>query len=107
MDLALELAGHLWFYWIHYSRAPAEARSWLTRALGAAPPTSTTPGARAPVALGALEWRQGDYVPARQHLDQSAEIFRDLNDAQGLGYGPSRRSRPLRGSAVRGGQTAV
>jgi predicted ATPase/DNA-binding CsgD family transcriptional regulator len=86
-DLALELAGHLWFYWIHYSRAPGEARSWLTRALGAAPPTSTTPRARALVALGALEWRQGDYVPARQHLDQSAEIFRELNDAQGLGYG--------------------
>lgn len=85
-DLALELAGDLWFYWIHYSRTPGEARLWLTRALQAARTTSSAPRAKALVALGALEWRQGDYVPARQHLHESAEIFRQLQDAQGLGY---------------------
>jgi hypothetical protein len=43
----------------------------LTRALRAAPPTSTAPRAKALVALGALEWRQGNYVPARQHLHEA------------------------------------
>ncbi|MBV9581056.1 MAG: tetratricopeptide repeat protein [Chloroflexi bacterium] len=86
VDLALELAGDLWFYWIHYTRAPGEARVWLTRALQAAPPTSTGPRAKALVALGALEWRQGDYAPARPHLYESADIFRMMNDAQDLGY---------------------
>jgi tetratricopeptide (TPR) repeat protein len=86
VDLALELAGDLWFYWIHYTRAPGEARLWLTRALRAAPATSTGPRAKALVALGALEWRQGDYAPARKHLHESADIFRELNDSQGLGY---------------------
>jgi predicted ATPase/DNA-binding CsgD family transcriptional regulator/Tfp pilus assembly protein PilF len=86
VDLALELAGDLWFYWIHYTRAPGEARVWLARALKAAPASSIGPRAKALVALGALEWRQGDYAPARQHLHESAEIFRQLNDAQGLGY---------------------
>jgi non-specific serine/threonine protein kinase len=86
VDLALELAGDLWFYWIHYTRAPGEARLWLTRALQAAPATSTGPRAKALVALGALEWRQGDYAPARLHLHESADIFRQLNDAQGFGY---------------------
>jgi non-specific serine/threonine protein kinase len=86
VDLALELAGDLWFYWIHYTRAPGEARLWLTRALQATPATSTGPRAKALVALGALEWRQGDYAPARRHLHESADIFRQLHDAQGLGY---------------------
>jgi non-specific serine/threonine protein kinase len=86
VDLALELAGDLWFYWIHYTRTPGEARLWLTRALQAAPATSTGPRAKALVALGALEWRQGDYAPARQHLHESADIFRQMHDAQGLGY---------------------
>jgi tetratricopeptide (TPR) repeat protein len=86
VDLALELAGDLWFYWIHYTRTPGEARLWLMRALQAAPATSTGPRAKALVALGALEWRQGDYGQARQHLHASVEIFRGLDDAQGLGY---------------------
>jgi tetratricopeptide (TPR) repeat protein len=86
VDLALELAGDLWFYWIHYTRAPGEARSWLERALQAAATTSSGARAKALVALGAIEWRQGDYAPARQHLHESADIFAQLNDAQGLGY---------------------
>ncbi len=86
LDLALALAGDLWFYWIHYTRAPGEARMWLTRALQAAPAIPTAPRAKAGVALGALEWRQGDYALARRHLHECTDIFRQLDDAQGLGY---------------------
>jgi non-specific serine/threonine protein kinase len=86
LEIALDLAGGLWFYWIHYSRAPGEARMWLTRALEAAPDAPTAPRARALVALGAIEWRQGAYAPAGRHLDECIAMFRQFDDVQGLGY---------------------
>ena len=85
LETALDLAGALWFFWIHHS-APGEARLWLTRAVAVAPARRSAPRARALLALGAIEWRQGDYGVARQHLDQSAEIFREIGDFQGLAY---------------------
>ncbi|HLZ29995.1 MAG TPA: tetratricopeptide repeat protein [Chloroflexota bacterium] len=85
LESALDLAGALWFFWIHHS-APGEARLWLTRALDVAPARRSAPRARALLALGAIEWRQGDYVAARHHLDQSEAIFRELGDFQGLAY---------------------
>jgi predicted ATPase/DNA-binding CsgD family transcriptional regulator len=85
LDAALELAGALWFFWIHHS-APGEARLWLARAIEVAPARRSAPRAKALVALGAIEWRQGDYGLARLHLDESAEIFREIDDFQGLAY---------------------
>jgi len=84
LEVALELAGALWFFWMHHTSAPGEARFWLTRALEVAPAGSSAPRGKALLALGAIEWRQGDYGLARLHLDQSAEIFRELGDVQGL-----------------------
>jgi len=84
LDAALDLAGALWFFWIHHTRAPGEARLWLTRALEVAPAGRSPGYGRALLALGAIEWRQGDYRSARPHLDRSAEIFDELGDFQGL-----------------------
>jgi len=84
LDAALELAGALWFFWIHHSSTPGEARLWLTRALEVAPAGSSAARGKALLALGAIEWRQGDYGVAGPHLDQSAEIFRELGDSHGL-----------------------
>src|SRR5258708_29521884 len=84
LEAALELAGTLWFFWIHHTRAPGEARLWLTRALEIAPVESSAGPGKALLALGAIEWRQGDYGSARPHLDQSADIFRAIGDFAGL-----------------------
>jgi non-specific serine/threonine protein kinase len=85
LDEALELSGVLWFYWIHHSRALGEARLWLTRALQLVPTLRSAPRAKALMGLGAIEWRQGDYVLARQHLDESAAILSELENSVGLG----------------------
>jgi hypothetical protein len=84
LDNALELCGTLWFFWLHYSTTPGEPRLWLTRALGAASVRASSARAKALLGLGALEWRQGDYTPSRLHLDESVEIFAELNDLHGL-----------------------
>ncbi|HLG69091.1 MAG TPA: tetratricopeptide repeat protein, partial [Chloroflexota bacterium] len=83
LEGALELMGSLWFFWIHH-RAPREARRWLTRGLAAAPPGRSAPRARALLALGSLEWRQADYAAARDHIEQSADIMREIGDVGGL-----------------------
>jgi DNA-binding CsgD family transcriptional regulator len=84
LDEALELAGVLWFYWIHHSRGPGEARLWLTRALELAPEVASTARGNGLLALAAIEWRQGDYVLARQHVDESAAILAQFEDFGGL-----------------------
>ncbi len=85
LDHALELAGVLWFYWIHHSRGPGEARLWLMRALEIEPPLASAARGKGLLALGAIEWRQGDYALARGHLDESATILADVEDFSGLG----------------------
>jgi predicted ATPase/DNA-binding CsgD family transcriptional regulator len=84
LEAALELAGALWFFWIHHNSAPGEARLWLTRALEVAPAGRSSARGKALLAIGAIEWRQGDYGVARLHLDQSADIFREIGDFRGL-----------------------
>jgi predicted ATPase/DNA-binding CsgD family transcriptional regulator len=84
LDEALELAGVLWFYWIHHSRGPGEARLWLTRALQLQPTNRSGPRGKGLLGLGAIEWRQGDYTLARQHLEESAEILDQVDDVTGL-----------------------
>jgi predicted ATPase len=84
LDEALELAGVLWFYWIHHTRGPGEARQWLTRALERAPNVASVARGKGLLALGAIEWRQGDYAPAGQHLEASASILADFEDFRGL-----------------------
>ncbi len=85
LDEALELAGTLWFYWIHHSHGPGEARQWLTRAIELAPSGPSVPRGKGLLGLGAIEWRQGDYALARRHLDESAAILAVLEDVAGLG----------------------
>ncbi len=86
LEAALELAGALWFFWMHHTSAPGEARLWLTRALEVAPAGRSAARGKALLALGAIEWRQGDYGLARLHLDHSEEIFREIGDFQGLAH---------------------
>jgi hypothetical protein len=84
LDEALELAGVLWFYWIHHSRGPGEARLWLTRALELDPHGRSIARGKGLLGLGSIEWRQGDYALARQHLDESAAILSQAEDFTGL-----------------------
>jgi predicted ATPase len=85
LDKALELAGVLWFYWIHHSRGPSEARLWLTRAIELAPPVPSAPRGQGLLALAAIEWRQGDYALARRHVEESCAILAEVDDFTGLG----------------------
>jgi non-specific serine/threonine protein kinase len=84
LEEALELAGVLWFYWIHHSPGPGEARLWLHRALQLEPRTRSAARGKGLLGLGAIEWRQGDYALARQHLEESAAILDELDDLTGL-----------------------
>ena len=84
LDEALELAGTLWFYWIHHSRGPGEARAWLTRAVELAPQDGSKSHGKGLLGLGAIEWRQGDYALAREHLDESARILAKVEEFMGL-----------------------
>ena len=64
---------------------PGEARLWLTRALELAPPLASLPRGKGLLGLGAIEWRQGDYATAREHLDESAAILAQFEDFTGSG----------------------
>jgi predicted ATPase/DNA-binding CsgD family transcriptional regulator len=81
-DSGLLLAGALWYFWFQRGLT-GEARRWLSRALDVAPSRGR---ARAQALLGAgtLAWRQGDCATARDHLDESAALWRADGDLGGL-----------------------
>lgn len=69
--LALRLAAALPWYW-YFRGAFGQGRSWLERALSAAPADGTPLCAQALSGAGALAWAQGDHAVARTQLESAA-----------------------------------
>ncbi len=86
LRLAVAAAGRIWAGHIH----PAEARLWLEGWLHraeAGPQREPLPEALRARALywaGELAWEVGDNARARRALEESAEVFRHLDDDRGL-----------------------
>ena len=81
-ETLLTIAVSLWRFWLvrgHWH----EGRSWLERALEASKePTATR--ARALAAAGDLATEEGDHIAAERLLAESLELWRDLDDPEGI-----------------------
>jgi predicted ATPase/DNA-binding XRE family transcriptional regulator len=82
---ALEIAVAIWRFW-HVHGHLAEGRAWLEQALAAAPP-GAVPMARRASALNAaasLAGSQHQFDVARQYLEASLALRRELDDQTGI-----------------------
>lgn len=80
-DTGLRIAGALWYYWHTrggLSRGRREVEQIVARGEGAAP----LPTAKAKLTLGQIALFQPDYPRARIMLQESLELFSQLNDIQ-------------------------
>jgi predicted ATPase/class 3 adenylate cyclase len=83
-DLALQMAGNLWMWWLARGRLN-EGRHWLTVVLEGEHRTSST-RAKALVGLGIMNWQLGEYPAANCSIQESISILRQLDspDLPGL-----------------------
>ena len=81
-ESGLLMVGSLWYFWFQRGLT-GEARRWLAQALAKAPGRGR-PRAQALLGAGTLAWRQGDLATARDHLDESAKLWREADDLRGL-----------------------
>ena len=86
-DRALALAGLLWRFWSTHGHL-SEGRRWLEGALACAPVAEDGSGmiarARALLGAGVLATIQDNNEPALSLLEQSLDLFRRLDDQQGI-----------------------
>jgi tetratricopeptide (TPR) repeat protein len=81
--LGLRLAAALWWFWEVRGHL-AEGRSWIERALRAAPDAPVSLRAEAYYGGGALAIRQRDYAAADAFEEQSLALWRALGDSTGI-----------------------
>ena len=102
----LRLAGALWYFWFQRGLT-GEGRRWLMQTLAGTPERGSD-AAQALLGAGTLAWRQGDFVAARTHLDQSVTLWRDDNrPARPRGGSARARPRPVRPTRLRRRPRAV
>ena len=82
-ELGLTIAAAMWWYWWVTGRM-AEGRSWLGRALRAAPAEATPLRGRALRVAASLARNNGDLIAARELGEQGLATFRSLNDRAGI-----------------------
>ncbi len=83
IDAETRLAGALGRFW--YTRGYAsEGRAWLESVLSRNTTGASRARARAAHGAGALAYVQTDLAPALQRLNESAALWRDVEDPQGL-----------------------
>ena len=77
---AQRLCGALWWFWFHRGYRN-EGRRWLEEAIATDTGRVDTGAARAKALVGAgvLAWTQGDRSAARERLEQSVTIWRELD----------------------------
>jgi predicted ATPase/class 3 adenylate cyclase len=85
VELALRLIGSLRRAWVAVGYV-SEARGWLEAALDASDGMHGWIRAKALYGLGRVALVQGDYTEAVPRLEESAALYRDLGNAQGLVY---------------------
>jgi predicted ATPase/class 3 adenylate cyclase/Tfp pilus assembly protein PilF len=81
--LLLTFAVSLWRFWLvrgHWN----EGRSWLARALAVSTDPRSATHARALAAAGDLATEEADYRAASQLLQASLELWRDLDEPEGV-----------------------
>lgn len=83
--LALRLIGSLRRAWVAGGNL-AETRRWLEAALTRGDGVSAPVRAKALYGYGRVALVQGDYAEAVAQLEQSAALFRELGDANGLSF---------------------
>jgi predicted ATPase/class 3 adenylate cyclase len=85
VDLALRLAGSLWYFWGITAR-PGEGRRWLDAALGRPGGQDPLVRARALSAAGTLAWRQRDYASATARHAEALALQRQAGDDDGAAF---------------------
>jgi predicted ATPase/class 3 adenylate cyclase len=85
-EVALQLAPRLWQFW-RLRGYLGEGRSWLERALVAAPRTDDALQALAELGLGELCIDLGDYPAAEKHFQACVALRRELGDLVGVAEG--------------------
>ncbi|TYC68376.1 regulator [Streptomyces sp. CB01881] len=88
-QLALLLAGTLWFYWVGCGHL-GEGRHWLDRALALAP-EPTEARAKALWVTGYMATLQGDLVAARPALEECRRQAQETGDDRALAYAVHRQ----------------
>ncbi|MFB7616653.1 regulator [Kitasatospora sp. NPDC056181] len=88
-QLALLLAGTLWFFWVGCGHL-GEGRHWLDRALALAP-EPTEARAKALWVTGYMATLQGDLVAARPALEECRRQAQDTGDDRALAYAVHRQ----------------
>jgi len=82
-EVAVRLAGSLWWYW--YVRAYAtEGRGWLEAVLKVTPAMPTATRARLIGRLAFLVWREGDLPGAGRIAEEGLILSRDAGDKQSM-----------------------
>jgi predicted ATPase/transcriptional regulator with XRE-family HTH domain len=84
--LGLRLAGALWWFWFRRGHMN-EGRHWIEGALAQTEALGRV-AMRAQVlhAAGVFTWLQGDYALAKDRLQESLAIWRELDDKRGLAH---------------------
>jgi predicted ATPase/DNA-binding SARP family transcriptional activator len=82
-ELGLTIAAAMWWYWWVTGRM-VEGRSWLSRALRAAPAGATPLRGRALRVAASLARNNGDLTAARYLGEQGLATFRRLSDRAGI-----------------------
>jgi non-specific serine/threonine protein kinase len=78
LETALRVAGALWWFWLMRGHL-REGRAWVTMLLAAVAPASTATRAKALSTAGRLAFVQGDHRAARELLEESLSIWRELD----------------------------
>lgn len=84
-EAGLRLSATLSYFWFMQGRL-SEGRRWLERALASSTGGSSSASARALCGFGSLARRQGDYDRARERLEESLVLFRELGDKWSAGF---------------------
>jgi predicted ATPase len=82
-DLALRLVGALWRFWDRHGYV-GEGRQWQEAALAASSARSGPGRAKALLGTGVLARRQGDYDHAQVYCNECLQLFKELNDKEGI-----------------------
>lgn len=82
-DIALRLGAALMQFWRMHGHL-SEGRAWLEGALAASAGMPTPARAEALMAAGTLASVQADYTRARAALEESLELFRQLDDKENI-----------------------
>ncbi len=80
-ELGLRLAASLWSFWLMRGYL-SEGRKWLESGISRSSPTTTL--AKALNVVGSLALSQGKYGEAIVSLERSVDLYRELEDSEGL-----------------------